>query len=226
MGVFRHTSKERGMWRGWLEDGQSVEIHWARRGWAFGAHVAIHSDDDDRGRRLLNLNFWRLSVWLPLGITAHPWEHMDGPRWGVDASKEFGLQVYWGKRRKSWDWPWDWHTLRYEKQMPDGSWTDVFDWEAKPHTEAYPYTYTLRSGEVQHRTATVNKRRHVITWRAFKVFGWPRWIKESINVEFDEEVGERSGTWKGGCIGCGYDLRPGETMQQALARMEAERRFT
>jgi hypothetical protein len=44
-------------------------------------------------------------------------------------------------------------------------------------------------------------------------------------VEFDREVGERSGTWKGGCIGCGYKMLPGETIAQAIRRMEAERVF-
>ena len=225
--IFQHTAKEPGMWRGWLKDGQSVEINWHRRAWAFGARVTIHSDDDDRGRRLLNLCFWRLSVWLPLGITDHPWERMDGPRWGVEASQEFGLQAYWGLRRKSWDWPWCWHTLAYETQLVDGSWRDM-GWEdrqALAYAERWPYRYVLRSGKEQLRTATVTKRRHIITWRAFKRIGWPRWIKESIDIEFDDGVGERSGSWKGGCIGCSYDLRPGETMEQALRRMERERKF-
>jgi hypothetical protein len=225
MKVFKHTSKEPGMWRGWFEDGQSVEINWSRHGWEFAAQLAIHDDDDDRGRRLLNLSFWRLSIWLPLGITGHPWPAMERPQWGVSASKEFGFIIHTGKRRRQWDWPWDWHTLRYEQQMPDGSWADVFDREAQPYTETHPYTYILQSGEVQNRTATIGKRRHVICHRAFKAFGWPRWVKESIDVQFDGEVGERSGSWKGGCIGCGYDLHRGETMEHALRRMEAERKF-
>lgn len=228
--IFKHTSKERGMWRGWLEDGQSVEICWGKRGWSFGARVTIHSDDDDQGRRLLNLSFWRISTWIPLGKCAHPWERMDGPQWGIEASKEFGFQVYWGQRRKSWDWPWDWHTLAYEEMMPDGSWQNLryssdSDAKNRPYYEKHPYTYTLRSGEVQERVATISKRRHVITWRALRAVGWPRWVKESINIEFDGEVGERSGSWKGGCIGCSYDIRRDETMLSALRRMEAERTF-
>jgi len=55
--------------------------------------------------------------------------------------------------------------------------------------------------------------------------GWPRWTKESIDVEFSGEVGERSGSWKGGCIGCSYDLRPDETMLCTLRRMEKEQSF-
>jgi hypothetical protein len=226
--IFKHTSKERGMWRGWLENGQSVEISWDKRGWDFGSGVHIHSNDDDRGDRMLFLKFWRLTVILPLGIVDHPWPAMDGPQWSAYASKEFGLMVHWGLRRWQWDWPWDRHTLAYEKQLiagDDGSWVSVREFDAKPYQEQHPYTYTLRNGTEQHRTATISKRRHVITWRAFKILGWPRWIAESINIEFDDEVGERSGSWKGGCIGCSYDLRKGETMLGALRRMEAERKF-
>lgn len=226
--IFEHTSKEKGMWRGWLKNGQSVEISWGKRGWDFGGGVHIHSNDDDMGDRMLFIKFWRLTVILPLGIVPHPWAAMDGPQWSAYASKEFGLTFHWGMRRKSFDWPWDWHTLAYEKQLikgDDGSWVDVIHYDAEPYSETYPYTYILRSGKVQERKATVSKRRHVLTWRAFKVFGWPRWIKEAIDVRFSDEVGERSGSWKGGCIGCGYDLKPGETMLDCLRRMERERKF-
>jgi len=156
---------------------------------------------------------------------------MDGPQWSAYASQEFGLTFHWGMWRKSFDWPWDLHTLAYEEQLADGSWRKVlYSFEKDENTEEvyseqHPYTYTLRSGEVQHRTATVSKRRHVLCRRAFKRLGWPCWVKESIDVEFDGEVGERTGSWKGGCIGCDYDLLSGEAMVDALRRMESERKF-
>ncbi|GHE88589.1 hypothetical protein GCM10016455_05900 [Aliiroseovarius zhejiangensis] len=225
MKVFKHTSSEPGLWRGWLRNGQRVEISTKKYGWDFGGGVHIHSNDADMGDRMLFLDFWRLTVILPLGIVEHPWPAMDGPQWSAYASKEFGLTFHWGMHRKSFDWPWMLHTLRYEKQMPDGSWADVFDWDAEPYTEQYPYTYTLKYGKVQKVTATVSKRRHVLCRRAFKRLGWPRWNKESIEVEFSGEVGERSGSWKGGCISCDYDLKPGETMLECLRRMESERTF-
>lgn len=224
--MFKHTYLEKGMWRGWLKNGQAVEISWGNRGWSFGGGVHIHDNDDDMGDRALFLKIWRLTVVLPLGVVDHPWPPMDGPQWSVYASSEFGLTFHWGLRRASFDWPWDWHTRRYEQQLSDGSWVSVFDRDAKPYTETHPYTYTLRSGEVQRRTATVSKRRHIICYTAFKRLPWPSWVKESIDVEFDGEVGERTGSWKGGTIGCSYDLQLGETMLQALRRMERERVFS
>ena len=227
--IFEHTSKEPGMWRGWLGNGQSVEPVWKKSGWSFGAGVHTHTNDDDRGSRLLFLNFWRGVAVIPLGIAKGPFDMAHEPQYSVYASQEFGLTFHWGLRRWSFDWPWSRHVLAYEAQLPDGSWEDVFaqfrGHASTPYHEQYPYTYTLRSGEVQHRTATVTKERFVLTWCAFKAIGWPRWIEESIDVQFDDEVGERTGTWKGGTVGCGYDLQPGESMLQALRRMEGERKF-
>ena len=223
--IFKHTFKEKDLWRGWLKNGQSVELSRSRYGWDFGAGIHIHGNDADLGDRMLFLKFWRFTAVIPLGIVQHPWPPMDGPQWSIYASGEFGLTFHWGMWRKSFDWPWDLHTLAYEKQLANGSWVSVFDRDAKPYTEEYPYTYHLKSGKVQHRTAKVSKRRHVLCRRAFKSLRWPRWNRESIEVEFSGEVGERSGSWKGGTIGCGYDLRPGESMLDALRRMEAERVF-
>ncbi len=225
MRIFEHTSRESGLWRGWIKNGQSVEISTKNRGWEFGAGIHIHSNDADMGSRMLFVKLWRLTIVLPLGITEHPWPSMDGPQWSAYASSEFGLTFHWGLRRKSFDWPWFLHTLAYEHQLADGSWRDVFDDSTEPYSEEYPYTYTLRNGTVQNRTATVSKRRHILCRRAFKMIGWPKWTKESIDVCFNDEVGERSGSWKGGTIGCGYELHPGETMVECLRRMERERIF-
>ena len=85
----------------------------------------------------------------------------------------------------------------------------------------FPYRYELRSGEVLDLTATVFvERRH-----------WLRWLSAfekcttAIDVTFSEETGEESGSWKGGATRCGYDMRPCETAEQTLRRMETERRF-
>jgi hypothetical protein len=90
------------------------------------------------------------------------------------------------------------------------------------HVEVHPYTYTLSSGEVQERTATcmVEKRRWHRKW-----FPWLTKESTTIDIEFNDEVGERSGSWKGGTIGCGYEMLPEETIESCLRRMEKERKF-
>jgi hypothetical protein len=223
--IFEHTHRERGMWRGWLKNGQSLELYWGKRGWDFGAGVHIHSNDDNQGSRMAFLKFWRFSVCIPLGIIRKEYVCGDEPQWSAYASSEFGLTFHWRHRRKSFDLPWWPCTVRYEQQLHDGSWVSVFKNDAEPYQEKYAYTYVLRSGDIQERYATISKRRHVLCRVAFKRLGWPTWIEESIDVEFSDEVGERSGSWKGGCTGCSYKLRPEETMEQSLRRMEAERKF-
>jgi len=99
-------------------------------------------------------------------------------------------------------------------------------WKHKEHKvlttpEEHPYTYTLRSGEVQHRTAVIKAETREWTryWLPFRL------VKKTIDITFSDEVGERSGSWKGGVIGCGYEMKPNETPLQTLRRMEIERTF-
>lgn len=98
---------------------------------------------------------------------------------------------------------------------------------ADEYRQAFPYRYTLRNGTVQERTATVTVDRMTWCWRAFYRFGvwFPKKVRTSIDVRFSDEVGEESGSWKGGCVGCGYEMNPGETPEQTLRRMERERKF-
>lgn len=91
-------------------------------------------------------------------------------------------------------------------------------------TKVYPYEYKLKNGEVQQRQAAVSVER--MTWVAR---WWPiipiKKVRTSIDIAFNEEVGEGTGSWKGGCLGCGYDMLPGETPLVTLRRMEREREF-
>ncbi len=50
-------------------------------------------------------------------------------------------------------------------------------------------------------------------------------IRRDIEVNFSSEIGERVGSWKGGVLGTGYEMKKGETPYQTLKRMENEKRF-
>ena len=92
--------------------------------------------------------------------------------------------------------------------------------------ESFPYSYTLKSGEIQNRTATVSVTRRIWYWRIFKKLKiGPKIDSTTLDIEFDDEVGEMTGGWKGGAIGCSYEMKPGETTEQTLRRMEKERKF-
>jgi hypothetical protein len=99
--------------------------------------------------------------------------------------------------------------------------TKGIPWEAK-----YPYKYVRKSGQVQERVATVRVEEREWRCRWLMWSPWPSNIVRSIDVSFNEEVGEGTGSWKGGCVGCGYDMLAGETPEDTLRRMERERKFT
>ena len=50
-------------------------------------------------------------------------------------------------------------------------------------------------------------------------------VRKYIEIEFSDEVGKKKGSWKGGCIGCSYDMLENETPEQCIKRMEKERKF-
>lgn len=89
-------------------------------------------------------------------------------------------------------------------------------------SKEFDYQYKLKRGEVQKRKASVfvTRMTHHRKWLPFL-----KRVVTSISVNFNDEVGERSGSWKGGVLGCGYDLLPNETPEQCLRRMESERVF-
>lgn len=56
--------------------------------------------------------------------------------------------------------------------------------------------------------------------------GWFKWlslfrrakVRRSLSIEFDSEVGPEKGSWKGGLIGTGIDMLPGELHGEAFRR--------
>jgi hypothetical protein len=148
----------------------------------------------------------------------------------------------WWKKCYCWRFPWDldWHrtdilthdtpsTARSIYTETKGNRTKLGDWDRrdaihKSVARDYTYRYSLKSGEMQERIATVWVER--MEWRArWYPIIWRRKIRTSIDIKFNAEVGERSGSWKGGCTGCGYEMRPHETPEECLRRMESERVF-
>ena len=119
--------------------------------------------------------------------------------------------------------------MRCEVMYPDGSLRDPGEkpWETNDGRliEVHPYRYRLKSGEIQERKATVYIEEREWRWRCFQWLPYPRMISRCISIEFDGEVGEGTGSWKGGAIGCGYEMLPNETIIGTLKRMESERKF-
>lgn len=149
----------------------------------------------------------------------------------------------WYRQTYSWAFPWsyDWlstEILEHKANLPGLAKTvhmekgrhsrlseyDRIDAIKKSVSETYDYTYTLKNGQVQHCKATVYVDR--MTWRARWHWILPfKKVRTSICITFSDEVGEGTGSYKGGCTGCGYDMQHGETPLECLRRMERERKF-
>lgn len=140
-----------------------------------------------------------------------------------------------GNRWWTFTMPWAYDWVRTSNLRKDGTWEherkgDIKDfykdeWKEVVWHETYPYVYILKSGKVQNRRATIKVVER--EWRPLW-FKWTPLFKKThreIDVTFDDEVGERTGTWKGGTIGCGYKIIDPELPFQTLKRMERERKF-
>lgn len=62
-------------------------------------------------------------------------------------------------------------------------------------------------------------------------FKWLSWFakpktRRSLSIEFSAETGQRKGSWKGGTIGSGIDMKPDELHEAAFKRYCAENNMT
>lgn len=218
------------------------------RAWA--CDLCMFSSDYGGGRFSVHLAALGVNAFINLPFLErfghHPAEIMEA--WGF-SSFDSAVHLHWGAHTKIVRMPWaSWEQVAHEVRRADDSWVPyVASYETRPgevdstvtvnilgkpfkepdgrYIESYPYRYLLRSGEVQHRIATIHVERRI------RRLSWLRWtrafqqVTHAISVEFSDEVGERSGSWKGGTIGCGWNLRPDETPRECLRRMERERKF-
>ncbi len=167
---------------------------------------------------------------------------------------QYGIQIYdgtltlmlggngndnGGSKRKSWDLPFV--TYRFHKHLvraKDGSWIDYrndtnnvgyMDWYNIERTKSYDAQTWFGEwvdsydGEI----IPAMYREEIRTWRPTWL-GWTRLFekeKHNIDVCFRHEVGSGKGSWKGGVMGAGHDMKPGETPEECFTRMNLEKQW-
>ena len=188
----------------------------------------------------------KLYIHLPIrtGI-----QDCDSAAWGVNYHSNTlwiyiggGGNFQGGRKWKTFTMPWEMTWVRTSTLMNDGQWFNETRGNSIRHERdedgTKPGTYSWLDKNKWKQThpfpdkydntvvnATINVR--VMEWRQ----RWLTWapffskVVKSIEVEFDKEVGSRKGSWKGGVMGCGYDLLPDETPLDCLKRMQRERDF-
>lgn len=125
--------------------------------------------------------------------------------------------------------PWcEWRHVRYETFGLDGQVVETveegqsFDLqrEAEGRTPKVRFAFKDFDGEDIEATTFINRR----TWKRGR--GWFKWLslvwkdqtRLSLDIRFSKEVGKRKGSWKGGTLGHGIDMKPGETHLEAFQR--------
>lgn len=196
---------------------------------------------DARHRINIGLFFFNWTIILP--IWSKHTDECDPPEWGIKIhGNKFWIyrggkgNMNGGNKWWTFTFPWDYDWVRTSNLRKDGTWEhetkktghrSFYDdkWKEVIWNETYPYHYILKSGKVQERLATIKVEER--EWRQ----RWLKWtsvfnkVHRDIDVDFDDEVGEETGSWKGGCTGCGYRMIDPELPHQTLKRMERERKF-
>lgn len=195
---------------------------------------------DNRPEINISLFFFMLTIKLPF---KNKWtDECDAPTWGV----AYHNQTFWiyrggkGNMNGGQKWwtayaPWSYQWVRTSNLRKDGTWEhekkgdkkDFWkdEWKEIIWYETHPYTYKLKDGTVQDRLATIKVEEREWRWHWFKWLPLTKKVRKTISIDFNAEVGEKTGSWKGGCTGCGYTLLPNETPLECLRRMERERKF-
>ncbi len=225
-----HTHKEKGMWRWWPHQLSSdcVEITWPR--WGFALGLLDHGDEHKYW--IWRMHLGPLNMFFPTFVKRPKINYMGGSTLSYGFSfHAMELHLNWGQHFKVWWYPWMREQVQHEVLVGDKKWANfIGSWETDKGEDhrffwKRPYKYRLINGQIQKRTATIFVERRTMRMRWLK---WTSFMERkdiNIDVQFSDEVGERSGTWKGGCIGCSWKIEDGETPTQALKRMEKTRKF-
>ena len=231
----------------WRVNRESIDFIWGYFAPQFALELVLHRGTYFNQRYAISFGLvWgKFQVYLPFKTRLN--ESCDMPRYGFGIHSDT-FWVYYGSDNEifspgqnqwlAWDLPFvtyqfEGHWIKdknlnwvkmgeYKLGKKDGG---PDSWEFRKdgaYSEVHPYTYKLKSGEVQERTAvcTIEKRKWHRKWFPFLTV-----TSEVIDIEFSEEVGERTGSWKGGTIACSYDMLPGESIEACLRRMESVRKF-
>jgi len=99
-------------------------------------------------------------------------------------------------------------------------------WDNILFRQVFDYIYILNDGTVQRRKVTIKVeerewRRLILLWTP-----WKAKVNKYIEIEFDKEVGESSGSYKGGVVGTSYQfLNETETVEECFRRFEKNKKL-
>jgi hypothetical protein len=189
--------------------------------------------------RIKHIAGWDAATIARLGRDYYFEEH--AREYGFSYSYEGAIHVHYGPQTHSsdttrsdvWSLPWaNWRFVRMSYYDLSGKhwWTEPkgMPWEERHAKEAEcpstSFEFLDFDGERIQATTHIEEREWLFGTGRFKwlsLFRKPL-IRRSLDIEFSKETGKRKGSWKGGTIGTGIDMLPGELHESAFRRYCAE----
>lgn len=221
----------------WDQDPWYVGWH----SWQFDISYEECGYDSGNAELIISILGWHSVFKLPWKSKRFPHGDCDAPKWGVAIHDN----IFWlykggngnGNGGTKW-WTWDipFFTkihMAHLVETKDGKmvnsdllgqknpYISYYDDErVNKHYTKYIDSYDGSEIDCEYWVESREWRPKWLTWT--KRFAVKR---EYIEISFKQEVGKGKGSWKGGCIGCSYNLLPGETPEECIRRMEKERKF-
>jgi hypothetical protein len=204
--------------------------------WRFQISPASYFDN----RAEISFSFLYGSFYIHIPFIRSKYDECDPPSYGFYFYGDGGwfpdsICFKYGRKYKFFNLPWSYEWVRTSVYLKTGKWEhetkgnrkEFYDnkWDDKILYETYPYAYILGDKGSQYTKATVSMYER--EWRP-KWFKWTKLfsrVSKTIDVKFQDEIGGSVGSYKGGVLGCGYEMKEGETMKGTLIRMMLERKF-
>lgn len=217
------NTKWYGLWKDW-----KFELSYHKCGY-FDGHPEIH------------ISMFGLHSVIRLPWINKEWmEECDSPKWGIAIHDNIFWIFRGGKGNmnggcKWWAWDIPFFSKIHVKHAVE-TMSGMVDSESLGSKDPYVH-YSDDFRVVKRHTIYIdsydNSPIGCTYWREYREWR-PKWLtwtslfatkRNYIEIEFEKEVGSQKGTWKGGVMGCSYDLLPGETPEECIRRMEKERKF-
>jgi hypothetical protein len=140
--------------------------------------------------------------------------------------------IWQWKNYKSFNMPWARTWIRTSILLKDNTWAHETKgnyksfykdkWKKQQYMIEYDFTDKYDNTIIPTKVYVEERewRQHWLKWT--KLFAL---VRKTIDVDFSKEVGGKKGSWKGGTVGCGYNMKKGETALECIKRMEKERTF-
>ncbi|WP_174549299.1 hypothetical protein [Cupriavidus nantongensis] len=145
-------------------------------------------------------------------LTTKSWcKHLPWTQWRFIRFSLFGLD---GEHLRTW--------LEPKRRKLDGSGYDRFTQQREFEKTMPKAVFEIEDYDGKRIQATTHIEES--EWRFGE--GWFKWlslfcrpkVRRSLSIDFDSEVGPEKGSWKGGLMGTGIDMLPGELHEEAFRR--------